>query len=149
MTDQTNAAPVAAPAPAGLDLDQVETLQTAVLHIVHPVTAKPTGATVIVAGPEHPDRKRLVHLAMRQHREEFERTGKIGMPPDEHEAQTLGLVIGCTLGWSGMSQGGQPLEFSADACKALFNDPRRAWLRDQVKAGLDQKDLFIGSSATS
>lgn len=142
MTDTT------APAEAGIDLDSVETLLAAELKLLHPVTGAPTGATVLLAGPEHPERKRLVHLAMRQHRDEFERTGKIGLPPDEAEAQALAVVVGSTLGWSGLRVKGEPIAFSADACRALFSDPRRAWVRDQVKAGLDRRELFIGGSAT-
>ena len=138
-----------APAPVAFDLDAVVTRATSDYLLLHPVTAAPTGVVITLAGPEHPDRKRLIHAALLHHRDEYERTGKVGLAPDEAEAQAVAMVIGCTLGWSGFTVGGEPLAFSAAACTALFNDPRRAWVRDQVKAALDRRDLFIGSSANN
>jgi hypothetical protein len=148
MNDSWTTPPALAPI-AALDLDQVESLASAEHQLRHPVSGDPVGAWLTLAGPEHPDRRRLVHKALLQHRDEYERTGKVGLAPDEAEAQALALVIGCTLGWRGMVTGGAALEYSVEACRALYSDPRRAWVRDQAKAALDRRDLFIGASPSA
>lgn len=133
-------------APA-LDLDALVQCETAVLVIKHPVTGSPSASTVTIAGPEHPVRKAIEFSRMRAARKQFEMTGAITVTdPADDEADEADLLARCTLGWS-IAAGGVPLEFSVDAARALYADPRRRWLRDQVKAGLDRISLFIGSSA--
>jgi hypothetical protein len=134
---------------AAFDLDSAVQLDTAELQLKHPATGAPTGAFVLLAGPEHDVRRQRLFALMRRRRAEFERLGKLmTSDPVEDAAAELELLAACTLGWRNLSVGGQELAYSAAACAALYADPRRAWVRDQVKAALDQRDLFIGSSAS-
>lgn len=133
-----------------LDLDTLEQKTSAELVVKHPITGEPTAARILIAGPEHALRRSAIFQRMRARRAEVERTGKLSMPdPEDEDADEANLLAACTLGWSGLSTGGQPVVYTADAARALYSDPRRRWLRDQVKAALDQRELFIGSSATA
>lgn len=136
--------------PAHFDLDAAAQLDAAELVLRHPVTGAPTAARITLAGPEHEARKAFVFARMRKHRAEFERAGRIApTDPQDDAADEVAMLVACTLGWDGLAVGGQPLAYSADACTRLYNDPRRAWVRDQVKAALDQRALFIAGSAAS
>lgn len=133
-----------------LDLDQLQQQTSGDMVVEHPVTGAATAARVSLAGPEHPSRKSIIFARMRARRAELERTGKIAMPdPRDDEADETELLAACTLGWTGISRGGAALTFSADAARALYADPKYRWLRDQVKAALDRRELFFGSSASA
>lgn len=134
---------------AALDLDAVVQTTSAVLTLKHPVTGAATPARITVAGPEHPARKAAIFARMRVRRQEMERTGKLSVTdPAEDEQDEVALLAACTLGWSGLRVGGAVLAYSAEASAALYADPKRAWVRDQVKTALDQRELFIGGSDT-
>lgn len=133
-----------------LDLDSLVQNTSADMVVKHPLTGAPTVARFTLAGPEHPARKSAVFARMRQRRAELQRTGTLTVPdPEQDEEDETALLAACTLGWRGLAAGGQPLEFSAAAAVKLYADPKFRWLRDQVKAALDQRELFIAGSATN
>lgn len=131
-----------------LDLDSFEDMLTSDLAIKNPSTGAPTSAVITVLGPEHPARKKIQFDRARRMRAEFSRSGKLAVrdPVEDIEQQT-DYLVGCTLGWSGMTSGGTALAFSADAARALYTNPKRQWLRAQVIAALDEPDRFIHSSS--
>jgi hypothetical protein len=88
---------------------------------------------------------------MRRRRAAFAAAGGEMPPPDpqEDEDDELAMLVACTLGWSNLALGGNPLEFSAGACGQLYGDPQRAWIREQVRKALDDRARFIGGSATT
>ena len=130
-----------------LDLDALLQVDTAVLVIKHPVTGEPSATTVTIAGPEHPVRKAIVFGRMRAARKQFEKTGAISMTdPVDDEADESDLMARCTLGWN-LTAGGVPVEFNLDVARKVYSDPQRRWLRNQIKTGLDQLELFISGSA--
>jgi hypothetical protein len=49
-----------------LDINAVHEQPTATIDILHPVTQAPLGAQVTLAGPEHPDRKRIQFARQRR-----------------------------------------------------------------------------------
>ena len=93
-----------------LDLDQFEDVPTGTLVLKNPATGAPTAATVDLYGPEHPVRKKIQMDRARKLRASFQRTGKIEVsdPLDDLDDQT-DFLVACTSGWSGLTQGGQPL----------------------------------------
>lgn len=128
-----------------LDLDTVVSLMTATLTLKHPAPGEALRAQVSLAGPDHPTRKGYEWQRTRALRKEIESTGRYAFKePTLTEQDELDRLAACTLGWSGLAVGGVPLSFSADVCSALYADPQRAWVRDQVAAALDQRELFIG-----
>lgn len=143
MTDNTASAPL-------LDLDDFEDVTSADLRIKHPETGAPTSVTITLAGPEHPDRKRILFARQRRMRNQLQKTGKLQLQdPADDEIDETDLLAACTLGWSGIVVGGQPVVYSPQAALAIYGNPKRRWLRDQVKAALDERELFIKRCAAA
>lgn len=120
-------------------------MTSATLRIKNPKTGAPTAMEVTLAGPEHPERKRLVYARQRKLRQNLAKTGKLPVvDPEDEEADELEQLIACTLGWAGAS-----VAFNPAAARALYSDPKRRWLRDQVEAALAERELFTRASVQS
>jgi len=132
---------------SSLDLDDFEDLQTGSLSLVNPKTGEPTSSSIELASKEHPSRKKIDLARSRKVRTAYMKTGKIPNvdPLDEIEDET-DYLVGVTLGWN-LAQGGKPLEFSAEAVRKLFTDPKKQWVRQQVLDALNKNELFINNSA--
>lgn len=123
---------------AVFDFTEFEDTTTADVRIKNPTTGAPTPMVVTLAGPEHPDRKRIAFAKQRRMRAGLAKTGKLQVgDPEEDEAEELDLLVACTLGWQGA-----PVDYSAKAVRDLYSDPKRRWLRDQVQAALQERELF-------
>lgn len=131
------------PAAEALDILAFEDADSADLRIKHPVTGATTAMVVQIAGPEHPLRRRLVLDRQRRLRAHLAKTGNMHISdPEDDAADDLELTVACTLGWRGAAQ-----PYTLAAARALYADPKRRWLRDQVQAGLQDRALFMRSSA--
>ena len=130
-----------------LDLDDYEDIEAGKLVLVNPRTNEPTTSFIELASPEHQARKRIDLARTRKLRAEFSSTGKMPStdPVDDIDEETDYLVAS-TLGWN-LTVGGQPLQFSAAAARALYTDPKKQWVRAQALAGLRKTELFIKTSA--
>lgn len=127
------------------DIDAYEDVISAEVRIKDPTTGAPTPMVVTLAGPEHPDRKRMSFAKARRLRAALAKTGKLPMvEPEDDEADELDQLVACTLGWQGAS-----VPYSRDAARKLYADPKRRWLRDQVSASLQERELFTRASALS
>lgn len=105
----------------------------------------PTSWCITLAGPEHPERKRRLFARQRRLRALVAKTGKLPTSdPEDDDAEQVEDLVACTLGWEGAA-----LPYSADACRRLYADTKRRWLRDQVAAALEERELFMRSSASS
>jgi hypothetical protein len=141
---------ITTPPPVMFDLATFEDMQTADVRIKHPATGAPTAITITLAGPEHPTRRAREMARQRKMRAQLSRTGKIQMgDPEEDLADEAEEMADCTLGWSGLALNGQPLAHSRAAALQLYTDPKRQWLRAQVRAALADRENFIASSATA
>lgn len=130
-------------------LDDYEDIASTTMNIQHPVTGKPTDMEIIIAGPEHPARKRLVQARQRVMRQELEKSGKIKLnDPTEDDQDELELLIACTLGFNNLRTRGGAIEFNPENVIALYTDPTKNWIKKQVREKLDQTELFIRRSAT-
>jgi hypothetical protein len=77
----------------------------------------------------------------------LQQTGKLQLAdPEEEEGEEVDMLVACTLGWKGISVGGKALAYSAEAARSLYTDPKRRWLRDQIKAALNEREHFIKRS---
>jgi hypothetical protein len=129
------------PAPV-FDFTAFEDTTTADVRIKNPATGAPTPMVVTLAGPEHPDRKRISFAKQRRMRAGLAKTGKLQVgDPEEDEAEELDMLIACTLGWQGA-----PVAYSPKAARELYSDPKRRWLRDQVQTALQERELFTRAS---
>ena len=127
------------------DLDAYEDVVSADVRIKDPTTGAPTPMLVTLAGPEHPDRKRIAYAKSRRLRAALAKTGKLPTTdPEDDEADELEQLVACTLGWAGAS-----LPYSREAARKLYSDPKRRWLRDQVSAALQERELFTRACAAN
>lgn len=126
------------------DIDDFEDVNTGELVIKHPETGRPTGLVLILAGPEHPIRKKKKFQRLRDLRKEASKTGKVKFDdPAEEDDQTTMDIAECILGWRGMVKGGVVVPFTYEAAVRAMRDPKRRWLRAQAKEGLEETELFI------
>lgn len=132
---------------ASLDLDDFEDMPTGKLVLINPKTKEPTSSFIELASPEHEIRKRLDLKRTRQLRSEYAATGKMpSSDPLEDIEDDTEYLIATTLAWN-LTQGGKPVEYSADMARRLYNDPKKQWLRAQALEGLRKTELFIQTSA--
>ena len=125
-----------------LDISTITELGEAEVSIKHPTTGAPTGATVTLAGPEHPKRKQLIFSRTRKLRAKFQKTGKVQLDdPEDEETDGVAYLAACTLGWKGIAEKGVAVPYSMQAAIDLYT--RVGWLRTQVAAALDEKENFI------
>jgi hypothetical protein len=138
MSDTTsNTAPV-------LDFEAFEDVSTGTLTVRNPKTGAPTPMVITLAGPEHPDRKRRLFARQRKLRAAMVKTGRLNVSdPEEDRAEELTELVACTLGWEGAA-----VPYTPAAAQALYSDPKRTWLRDQVRQALEDRELFTRSSAS-
>lgn len=126
------------------DIDQFEDTESGKVFIKNPQTGAPTPFYIEFAGPEHPQRKRLIMNKQRKMRQHLQKTGKLQLQdPLEDEEESLSLLVACALSWNLKE------EFSAAAVEARLSDPKRRWFRDQMQAGFDERENFIERSAES
>lgn len=130
-----------------IDIGSISEVTSGDVALVHPVTKAPLGVTITIAGPEHPKRKAFVFDKQRRMRARFLKSGKPQMddPADEAELEA-DVLAALTLGWAHLSVDGVEIVFSEQAAAKLYRETRFAWLRDQVKAALDDRELFIRGS---
>jgi hypothetical protein len=134
---------VAAAPAAPFDPLSVEEVHSGELRVKNPLTGEATGMVIVLAGPEHPDRKRRIFTRTRRMRAAWQKTGKMPVTdPEEDAAEELDDLVACTLGWRGAV-----VPYSADAARTLYADSKRRWLREQVKQALGEAELFTRSSA--
>lgn len=134
----------------GFDITAFEDVQSGTVTIKDPETGAPTSLVIELAGPEHPARKRDAFNKARRMRQEIMKTGKVQLDdPEEEDADVTDKLASYTLGWTGLLSGGQPVAFSGQAALQLYGDPKRRWLRDQVKAALEERERFIKRSASN
>lgn len=120
------------------NLDDFEDVTSAEVRIKNPSTGAPTPMVVTLAGPEHADRKRLTFARQRRLRGALAKTGRVPVSdPEDDDADELDMLVACTLGWVGAS-----VDYSRGEARRLYADPKRRWLRDQVAAALQERELF-------
>ena len=132
------------PEPKPFDPMAFEDVSSGDLQIKSPVDGAPTTMVITLAGPEQPDRKARLFARQRRMRSAFAKAGG-KMPvndPVDDAADELDEVVACTLNWKGSAT-----PYSVEAARALYSDPKRRWLFDQVKQALQERELFTRSFA--
>ena len=134
---------------SGFNLKSIRQVTSAKIQIKDPATGDPTGVIFEMAGPEHPDRKRITFAQSRKFLRSYAKTGRAEMPePEDAESQKKENLAAFTLGWTGLiDDAGAPVVFSKAAALELYNNPEMGWLVDQLDSALGEKELFITRSA--
>ena len=132
-------------------IGSIEDASSAVVDLKHPVTGAPLGASITLAGPEHPSRKALEFAKQRKLRAAIQKTGRMELlDPQEDELDAVERLVACTLGWDGIADdAGQPIEFSPAAASKLYATEGLTWLRDQIYTALGERERFIKACAPS
>ena len=132
----------------GFNLKSIQQLLSADVPIKDP-DGNPTGVVFTMAGPEHPDRKRITFAEARRQIASYRKTNRVDvLDPEDAEATKHENLAAYTLGWSGfVDDSGAEVVFSKQAALDLYKDQKMAWLVDQIEAALGEKDLFIKRSA--
>lgn len=126
----------------GVDLDNIQDLESAEVPLLNPKTGLPTGAYITLAGPEHPERRKRSMNIARQVRAALQHRGRLETDPEDDIAESIDLLVTATLGWRGFSRGGKALPFSAEEARRLYSDPKSQWVVVQVNAALNNRALF-------
>lgn len=122
-----------------------EDTETADYTVKNPITGEPTKLVLVLAGPEHPERKKRKFEQQRRMRAMAQATNELPIQdPAEEEEEGREDVLANILGWKGRSE-----PFSRDACEAYVGGPRRRWLLHQVASALRRRELFIKRSVIS
>lgn len=129
--------------PVGCDLDTIEDAFSADYELLHPVTGAPTGAFITLAGPEHPQRKRIAMDLVRRLRATAARAKQAQPDPEEDARENVKLLAKVTLGWRGIRKNGQDLAHSEAEAIELYSDPKRQWVVRQLLAAMNDQVLFI------
>jgi hypothetical protein len=144
MIEDTSKAATPGTDEAPFDFTAFEDVDRAEVRIKNPETLALTSMVVALAGPQHPDRKRITQARMRRLRNAFAKTGKMPtQEPEDDESEAIDLLVACTLGWTGA-----PVPFSPTEARRLYSDPKRQWLREQLQTALDERERFTRRSAT-
>lgn len=132
---------------ASLDIDAYEDVPTGKLFLVDPKTKEPTSTYIELASPEHESRKRIDLARTRKLRAEFSATGKMpSSDPLEDIEDETDYLVASSLSWN-VVRGGVPVEFTPANVRTLYTDPKKQWVRGQVRAGVQKTELFIKDSA--
>jgi hypothetical protein len=127
----------------GFDLSTVEDVGTAEYELKHPITGEGIGAFILLAGPEHPDRRRITMALVRKMRADALRKSQKPQDPEEDLEESREMLVKITLGWRGIAKAGAPLVFSAAAARELYADPKSQWLVKQLLSAMNDQELFI------
>ncbi len=128
------------------DFDAIETVESADLRIKDPTrTNAPTPFVITLASPIHPARKRIELAEQRRMQAALMKTGKLQLDdPEERELSLIDKLVAATLGWRGAK-----VPYSPAAARKLYSDPKRIYVRDQVRTALDDMELFTIACAAS
>lgn len=124
------------------DFDTEEVVDRADVQIKNRLGAN-TGLVITVASPMHPDRRRWEFSLMNRKRAAVMKSNKLinSSAEEDHDTETERLAV-YTLGWNSAKT-----PFSREAALALYADERRGHIRAQVKAAVDDMELFTRSFA--
>ena len=114
--------------------------QGADMVLEHPVTGEPLSQdgkpiTIKLAGTDSSAYRKKQRTLQNNRLQKLSRGKKI---LGSSEAEDCDLLAACTLGWSGITEGGKAIPHSHAAAAALYI--KHGWIREQV-------DLFIADRA--
>ena len=127
----------------------IEDLEQASVEILNPQTKRPTGATITLAGPDHPKARSIALTAQRRVRKQLEKTGRLTLDdPEVEEDSRLEELVARTIGWTGIADdGGKEMPCTAENARKLYAGV--TWLRLQLMEAMNDRGNFIRASAAS
>lgn len=117
------------------------------LDLYHPTTNAPTGAWLQLLGADSDVYRSAQRKLLRQRLKQIAKTRRAALTPEELEEEALDLLVVATTGFGGFTSSGTPVEFSADAVRALYK--RHNWIREQAEEFISDRANFLPKSASS
>ena len=134
--------------PTGFDLSSLPQRDTVTLDILHPLTGEATGTRVEVASTDSTT-YRVAEREQRNRRLQQLQLGnrRVALTAEESEADSLEMLVRCTVSWSGVREGGVALPFTPENVRRVYT--AYPWLRRQVDEAMADRARFFESSPTS
>ena len=132
-------------------INSITDAQSASIDLKNPTTGELLGASIELAGPEHPQRKSIEFAKQRKMRQSIQKTGKFELTdPAEDELDAIDKLVSCTLSWEGIcADDGTPIPFSREAAAKLYGTEGLGWLRAQLYNALEERERFIKACVQS
>lgn len=126
-------------------IDSIVETDTAEYELRHPKTGAGLGVHFTLAGPGHDKSVALQSSRTARAQATFKKTGSFELLSyEEQQAQRVETCVARVLGWRGAD-----VEFSRDAARTWFSDPKQRWVVNQISEALDENARFISDSATA
>lgn len=112
------------------------------LVITSPKDGKPTDVVFVLAGPAHPARQ-TAYRAIADAYAAAAQGGDADLEVAKREELNTAFLAGCVVGWSGLSEKGKAVKFSAKKASEILMDDRFIGIRHQVAAAVGDNKLFF------
>jgi hypothetical protein len=117
--------------------------------ILHPKTRQPLRdaegreAFISILSVDSPEVQKVQKATLNKR---LKQRGRMTMTADELDAERAEVLIAATKDWFLVSMDGAALNapYSEATARALYTDPRFAWIREQVSEALDDRATFLG-----
>ena len=126
-----------------LDIKTIQSVRTARIELLNPITNQPLEAYITLLSAEHPTRRN----ALIDYQRVLRKIGE-GDSEDQHQSRTaahLQYIAACISGWEGIQNDGQPVDFSISAAVSLLEHPELDWLLSQISLNLINTKNFIAA----
>ena len=107
------------------------------MTLEHPVTGEPLDVKIKLAGVDSDYYKKELR---KQQNRKFKK-GFRKMSAEELEADTIELLVACTLDWEGVELEGQALECNAENARKIYK--RFPWIKEQVDNFINDRANFL------
>ena len=124
-----------------MDLKSLKFETSTDIRIIHPTTGQDLDIVITVASADS-DVFRNAELRRTQNRlNKVQRGARRALTAEANEADSLDILISCTLGWKGVELEGVPLPFTPDNVRSVYQE--FPWLRQQVDEAIVDRSNFI------
>lgn len=112
-----------------------------------PVTEQPTGMFIELASRYSKQARAAQHMIANA---QIARKEGDQITAERIDAQLLDLMVACTLVWGGFDIDGETPLCVAENVRAIYSDPRTAWIREQAQEKyMDVSSFFSDAKASS
>jgi hypothetical protein len=125
-----------------MDLKGFIPKDTVELVILNPRSGEPTDVVFTLAGPAHQARMDAGRMLADAYAAKAE-DGQVKIQRTDADAIHGRFLALCTLGWTGLTEDGDPVPFSAQKASEIFSDPRFVVIRGQVDRALGDNKRFF------
>ena len=135
----------------GFDFDDLESTDSGVLTLRHPITGETIAASLTLAGPNHPKRKavelRRARIIKKRMLNNIRSRGAMDLGEVEEDFEyELDRLVASTLGWTGVLANKQAVPLTEANVRIRYESA--PWMRKQALEFLEQDNNFLTQQAT-